>query len=94
MKHMDYEAALAIASKVLQPEVGEEDDYPADIVKEQTIETRLAWIFFYQSREYLETGNDSALLTGNGPIVVIKQDGKIFRYGSYPHLKEILDLYR
>jgi hypothetical protein len=33
-------------------------------------------VFFYNSREFVETGNASAMLAGNGPILV-ERDGTV-----------------
>lgn len=35
------------------------------------------WLFFYNSRAYLETGNFSDALAGNGPLVVEKATGTV-----------------
>jgi Immunity protein 35 len=35
------------------------------------------WVFFYNSRAYLETGSFTHALTGNGPIVVEKATGVV-----------------
>lgn len=42
----------------------------ARIVREATIAKPYGWIFFYQSKDFLDTGNPSAQLVGNAPIVV------------------------
>ena len=47
------------------------------IVPEHTIEKSYGWIFFYNSRRYLETGNFLEALGGNGPLVVERTDGRI-----------------
>ena len=39
------------------------------------------WAFFYQSREFLETGNVSDQLVGHGPVLVL-DDGRIVEGGS------------
>jgi hypothetical protein len=40
------------------------------ILDEFTIEKPYGWIFFYQTKLYIETGNVSYALAGNGPVVV------------------------
>jgi len=42
----------------------------AGIVRESTIAKPYGWIFFYQSKEFLDNGTASARLAGNAPIVV------------------------
>jgi hypothetical protein len=39
----------------------------------RTIETDAGWVFFYNSREFLRTGNPISGLVGNGPIFVDRQ---------------------
>ena len=42
------------------------------IIDEDTIEKEYGWVFFYQSKEFVETGDFSYKLAGNGPIIVEK----------------------
>lgn len=56
------------------------------VVEQQTMETASAWIFFYNSQRYLETGNIIYRLAGNGPIFVNKETGEVQFYGSTPPL--------
>ncbi|WP_245319893.1 YrhB domain-containing protein [Bradyrhizobium sp. LMTR 3] len=39
-----------------------------DIVRNEAIDE--GWLFFYDSKEFAETGNYSSRLAGNGPIFV------------------------
>ena len=41
-----------------------------------------AWVAYYQSREYMETGNFSAALAGNGPFVICKKTGRFVALGT------------
>lgn len=52
------------------------------ILDEVTIKRPYGWIFFYQSQKFLETGNFSEMLVGNGPIVIEKANGTIHSLGS------------
>lgn len=77
---MDLDSARAMVSKLINSGY----NVPGDelvIVDEETIEKDYGWIFFYTSREYLETGDISAMVAGNGPIVVEK-DGTVTHLGS------------
>ena len=53
------------------------------IADERTIEKAYGWIFFYQRRQYLETGNPRDGLIGLGPLLVDKNTGKIIVFGSF-----------
>jgi hypothetical protein len=45
------------------------------IIDEYTIEKDFGWIFFYQSKKFLETDNFSYYLVGNGGYIVNRFDG-------------------
>lgn len=47
------------------------------IVDDATIEKEYGWIFFYNSKIFLETGNMLYSILGNIPLVVDKIDGSI-----------------
>jgi len=42
-----------------------------------TIEKPYGWVFFYNSKAFLESGNVLHRLAGNGPIVVNKNTGNL-----------------
>lgn len=78
---MDIDSAKALVLKV----VNSSYHVPGDelvIVDENTIEKDYGWVFFYTSRRYVETGDISEMVVGNGPIVVEKADGSITRLGT------------
>jgi hypothetical protein len=59
--------AEAIAKQYLvdlQGEIGS----PVQITKTQ--EASFGWVFFYQFKDYIETGNLSSVLAGNAPFIV------------------------
>lgn len=78
---MDLDSAKAIVSKVINSKYYAPGDELV-IVDEDTIEKDYGWIFFYNSREFLETGEFSARVAGNGPIVIEKADGRITQLGT------------
>lgn len=52
------------------------------VLDEHTLERPYGWVFFYDSRRYLETGELSRMLAGNAPVLVHKQDGHIEMLGT------------
>jgi Immunity protein 35 len=43
------------------------------------------WVFFYNSRAYIESGNISAMLAGNSPFLIDSYDGTLHVLGTaYP----------
>ena len=92
---IDKETAYQLALDSLQPpnlELRERGDSLV-IVEHATLEKEYGWIFFYNSRKYLETKNERYLLYGGGPIVVEKADGSIHELGSAGGAKYQIELY-
>jgi Immunity protein 35 len=66
--------------------------YDLVLLFDATIEFEFGWVFFYQSKEFVETGDIGEMLGGNSPIIVSKQDGSVFVTGTgYPIEKYIAD---
>lgn len=43
------------------------------------------WIFFYQTKEFIETGSISSMLAGNSPFIINNDTGEIYTLGTaYP----------
>ena len=41
------------------------------------------WVFVYQSREYLESGDYRDMWVGNGPLLVNRFTGNVHHFGSH-----------
>lgn len=52
------------------------------LLHDETIEKSWGWVFFYQSKRYVDTGNPSAILAGNGPVVILRESGSIHHLGT------------
>jgi hypothetical protein len=65
----------------------------ARIVREATIAKPYGWIFFYQSNEFLDSGNPRAQLCGNAPIIVDRNTGELRVTGTARPLEEYLAKY-
>jgi hypothetical protein len=52
------------------------------IISDLTIEKDYGWIFFYNSRRYLETQDVRYALFGNAPIIVEKENGSLHFTGT------------
>lgn len=60
-----------------------EDDAPdLAIIESDTIEGDFGWVFFYQSKKCLESGDFSDALVGNAPLLVSKRDGSLHETGT------------
>ncbi len=78
---MDRSEAQAEVLRHINAGYGEPED-SLIILEDSTIEKPYGWIFFYQSRTYLETGDASYMLAGNGPVVFVGDDRSIHRLGT------------
>jgi hypothetical protein len=63
------------------------------IIDSATQDLDWAWMFFYNSREWVETGRIESTLAGNGPLVVEKGSGKIHELRTaFPIDTQLADL--
>jgi hypothetical protein len=83
--------ALNIVSKELQ-QTSPLDD-PFVVVEEDTIERPFGWVFFYNSKRFLETGVFSYRLAGNGPVIISKHDGRVEFCGTAKSVSELIEDY-
>lgn len=48
----------------------------------QVREESFGWVFFYQSKDYLEKGSLSSMLAGNAPFAVLRESGELRTFGT------------
>lgn len=87
------EQARELALKEILRHWDIEDDEPL-IVDEETIEEDFGWVFFYQSKIFLETRIFSYALAGNAPIIVNRNDGSLEVTGAARDIEDYLEEYR
>jgi immunity protein 35 of polymorphic toxin system len=68
-------------------------DDPFVVVDEETIETTYGWVFFFDSKKHLETGDHRYALAGNVPIMVNKHDATVEFFALYKSLSESIAEY-
>ena len=62
------------------------------LLEGETMEYEFGWVFFYQSKKFVETGNILLALAGNAPIIINKYDGSMHFTGTaHPVEKYIAD---
>jgi hypothetical protein len=64
------------------------------VVEQSTVEIDIGWVFFYQSRRYLESGAFDDQLAGNGPLFVHRRDGSLHHCWSGETWEEAIKRYR
>jgi hypothetical protein len=91
---ISFEQARAIAVADMGNSDRQFDDLGGLVLLDIYEETPFAWIFFYNTRSYLETGNMYHALGGNSPYFISKKDGNIQRFStahSTEHNKELYE---
>ena len=87
---MNQEEAKQMALNYLNKNYNVEGD-ELMIVDASTIETSSAWVFFYNSREYLKNKNLGYMLAGNSPMIVSKRDGNLYETGTAQPIEYYLE---
>lgn len=59
-----------------------------------TREEDFGWIFFYNSKEFFETGDSNFALAGNSPLIVDKETGQIHKTGTAQPLEFYIEAFR
>ena len=88
---IDRTSAKAMVLRYMEESFGREPELA--IVDGEPSETAHAWIFFYNTKRYLETGEFSEALAGNGPILVNKITGAIEAFGTAIPLERLFAEY-
>lgn len=84
---IDYNEALKIAAQYLQ-----DSETPLQITYQEDFSE--GWLFCFQSVEYVETGNPSTQLAGNGPFIIDKDTGELHVLGTEHSPSEYLEEYK
>ena len=79
---IDYIAAKSLAEKYLQFTQLTMGGLQLVLLENETKEESFGWVFFYNSKEYIETGNLSFTLAGNAPFIIDKITGEIYITGT------------
>ena len=69
------------------------DDEEWVIVDDYTIEKPWGWVFFYNSREYVSTGDPQYQLIGNAPYIVNKATGELADTGTAEDIEVYISRY-
>ena len=95
MKINTIEEAMHLAINYITQGGKQGKDNPPKIKQEQTQEYSWGWIFHYNSKAFLETGNIDKAYLGSTPLIVDKIDGTIRSLcGSSPLFNREEELYK
>lgn len=79
---MDIEEAQSLVQAELDNNTDPNDDDQCVVLEEETIVKEWGWVFFYQSKKYIETGDIGEMLAGNAPYIVNKKNGQLHVTGT------------
>ena len=48
----------------------------------ETIEKSFGWVFFYDSKDFVETKDPKFIIAGNAPIIIDRKSGAIYETGT------------
>ena len=52
------------------------------ILDDYTLEYDFGWVFFYNTRAFLLSNDDTDSLVGNAPVIIDKGDGSLYETGT------------
>ena len=89
---IDKNEATTIAEEYLKtiPSIG---DVELALMPEHTREFEKGWVFFYQSRRFVETGDMMEMVGGNAPLIVDKMDGSVHVTGTGRPIEDYVSEY-
>jgi len=86
-------AKKAIELIINKPDPHWQDKPKLAVVEDHTLEREWGWVFFYNSINYLESGNLTDALVGNAPYIVNKTTGEILATGTAYEIEYYIEEY-
>lgn len=68
--------------------------YEISIVHDQTLEEDFGWVFFYNTKQYIESGDIEWALGGNAPLIVDRDSGALHVTGTALSIDEYIRDFR
>ncbi len=90
---MNKSEAQKLVEEVLAKETAKNNSLECVVLVNETIEKEWGWVFFYQNKKYLETGDFRDMLGGNAPYIVNRTTGNIIETGTAQSIKEYISEY-
>lgn len=82
------------ASKLVDNELKKQNpDIDCVILDDETIEKAWGWVFFYQSKAFIDSGDFRDMLGGNAPLIVNRSSGKIIETGTAYEIEHYIKEY-
>ena len=71
-----------------------DDHHDQTLVVVRVDEHEFGWVYFYDGSRHVETGDARYALVGNAPLIVDKNDGKLYITGTAHPIAHYLELFR
>ncbi|WKD48967.1 YrhB domain-containing protein [Microbulbifer spongiae] len=85
------------AQKLVESEISrlqnQYDPIECIVLEDETIEKDWGWVFFYQSKDYLESGDFRDMLCGNAPYIVNRHTGALTETGTAHNIEHYINEY-
>ena len=73
----------------------ENKDRPSQaLVITRTVEEDFGWVYFYNSREFVESEDFLHSLAGNAPFIVCRTDGRLYSTGTACPIEHYIEEFR
>jgi len=93
MPELDVHKAKEMAENYLKAHFGSPVQNPPVILDTETLEFSLGWVFFYQGKIFVESGDILGLYVGNAPIIVNRNSGAVEKTGTAFQIEHYLKEY-
>ena len=87
------QAQLMVYRRINEPDPYWPDRPEIVVLESETIEKPWGWVFFYQSKAHLDSGDCRDALGGNAPYIVNRQTGKMVCTGTAYPIEHYIHLY-
>lgn len=90
---MNKEEAQSLVETELENTKDKYNPIDCAVLEEETTEKPWGWVFFYQSKEYIETGDFRHMVGGNAPIIVNRVTGELIHTGTAHDIEHYINEY-
>ena len=90
MPKVNYEEAKKLAHDYLS---SLSCDYELALLEDKTLTKEFGWIFFYNTKKYVETKDFRDMLGGNAPFIVDKDSGELTETGTAHPVEHYIEEY-
>jgi hypothetical protein len=76
------QAKALVLNEINRPDPARPEGLDLVVIDDETIERDFGWVFFYESRRFLEAGRLEDKLAGNAPYIVDRRSGVLHITGT------------